>query len=144
MRRKNNVYTIWYQVEGESVFFHLNNCLIPMTSHADSNLSDPEFLSPAEFAQFSGLSLPTIHRYRKSGRLPFIQPGGFRCRILIPKNASDLVRKNTFRQFAPRTVMRGSNPRPRYRDLNLPGRKNTKFLKAKSEDSMPRKRKKKI
>ncbi|WP_145044259.1 helix-turn-helix domain-containing protein [Gimesia chilikensis] len=58
-----------------------------MTSHADSNLSDPEFLSPEEFAQFSGLSVPTIHRYLKSGRLPYIQPGGFRCRILIPQNA---------------------------------------------------------
>ncbi|WP_423785779.1 helix-turn-helix domain-containing protein [Gimesia maris] len=57
-----------------------------MTNHADSNLSDPEFLSPEEFAQFSGLSLPTIHRYLKSGHLPFIQPGGFRCRILISKN----------------------------------------------------------
>lgn len=72
-----------------------------MTSHADSNLSDPEFLSPEEFAQFSGLSVPTIHRYLKSGRLPYIQPGGFRCRILIPQNALILSGKSTSENSPP-------------------------------------------
>ena len=56
-------------------------------NHADATLSDPEFLSPKEFALSSGLSTLTVRRYLKSGRLPFIQPGGFRCRILIPRNA---------------------------------------------------------
>ncbi len=56
-------------------------------NHADATLSDPEFLSPKEFALSSGLSPLTVRRYLKSGRLPFIQPGGFRCRILIPRNA---------------------------------------------------------
>ncbi|MCH9656147.1 MAG: helix-turn-helix domain-containing protein [Planctomycetes bacterium] len=53
----------------------------------ESNSSKRVFLSPEEFAQLSGLSVPTIHRYLKSGRLPFNQPGGHRCRILIHKNA---------------------------------------------------------
>lgn len=58
-----------------------------MMNHADSNLSDPEFLSPKEFALSNGLSINTVRRYTRSGRLPYIQPGGFRCRILIPRNA---------------------------------------------------------
>jgi len=45
------------------------------------------FLSPLEFSEFSGLSLATIHRYLKKGRLPFHQPGGPRSRILIPIDA---------------------------------------------------------
>ena len=58
-----------------------------MMNHADSNLSESEFLSPREFALSKGLALSTVRRYLKSGSLPCIQPGGFRCRILIPRNA---------------------------------------------------------
>ncbi len=45
------------------------------------------FLSPKEFSQFSGLSLATIHRYLKMGKLPYRQPAGPRGRILIPAEA---------------------------------------------------------
>jgi hypothetical protein len=48
-------------------------------------------LSPAEFVAESGLSLATVHRYLKSGRLPKVQIGGFRCRVLIPREALKLV-----------------------------------------------------
>jgi hypothetical protein len=43
-----------------------------------------QFLSPQEFSRASGLSLATVHRYLKNGRLPFRQPAGARGRILIP------------------------------------------------------------
>ena len=48
-----------------------------------------EFLSPEQFAQHSGYSLTTVHRYLKRGLLPKIQPGGPRSKVLIPRNALD-------------------------------------------------------
>ena len=47
-------------------------------------------LSPKEFSQLSGLSLATVHRYLKAGKLPFLQPGGPRSRVLIPSDALQL------------------------------------------------------
>jgi len=49
------------------------------------------YLSPLEFCQLSGLSLATVHRYVKDGKLPFCQPGGHRTRILIPADALDAL-----------------------------------------------------
>lgn len=46
-----------------------------------------EFLSPEEFRLLSGLSPATISRYLKSGKLPKVQPGGKRCRVMIPRSA---------------------------------------------------------
>lgn len=50
---------------------------------------EPErlYVSPQEFAELSGLSLSTVHRYLKSGRIEFVQPGGPRSRILISRHA---------------------------------------------------------
>lgn len=45
------------------------------------------YLSPAEFAAETGLSISTIGRYLKSGRLPKAQPGGPGCRVMIPRVA---------------------------------------------------------
>jgi hypothetical protein len=42
------------------------------------------FLSPEEFSHLTGLSLASVRRYLKSGRLPCWQPRGRRGRILIP------------------------------------------------------------
>lgn len=50
-----------------------------------------KFLSPAEFAAESGLSLSTTHRYIAAGRIIKWQPGGARCRILIPRSELDAV-----------------------------------------------------
>lgn len=44
-------------------------------------------LSPAEFVARTGLSPATVRRYLKSGRLPKSQPGGPRCRVMIPVSA---------------------------------------------------------
>ncbi len=45
------------------------------------------FVSPKEFSELSGLSMATIHRYIKNGKLPSRQPAGPRGRILIPAEA---------------------------------------------------------
>jgi hypothetical protein len=45
------------------------------------------FLSPREFSVLSGLSLATVHRYIKDGKLPYRQPAGRRGRIIIPADA---------------------------------------------------------
>ena len=49
------------------------------------------YLSPREFGALSGLSLATVRRYLRSGRLPYRQPAGRRGRILIPADALELV-----------------------------------------------------
>jgi excisionase family DNA binding protein len=54
-----------------------------MIKPADSR----DFLSPLEFVISSGLSISTVRRLLKAGRLPFIQPAGRRSRILIPRDA---------------------------------------------------------
>jgi hypothetical protein len=52
---------------------------------------EQRYLSPQEFSALSGLSLATVHRYLRNGRLPYRQPAGHRGRILIPADALELV-----------------------------------------------------
>jgi hypothetical protein len=49
------------------------------------------YLSPQAFSGLSGLSLATVHRYLRSGRLPYRQPAGRRGRIVIPADALELL-----------------------------------------------------
>jgi len=58
-----------------------------MTDSSPIEVTEREYLSPHEFVARSGLSLPTVRRYLRDGRLPSIQPGGRRCRVLIPRSA---------------------------------------------------------
>jgi excisionase family DNA binding protein len=53
---------------------------------------DRVFLAPSEFAERTGLSLATVRRYIAAGRIPVAQPGGFRSRVLIPRDALVLPR----------------------------------------------------
>ena len=46
-----------------------------------------DHLSIEEFSQQSGLAVVTIRRYVQKGRIPFVQPGGRKHRILIPIDA---------------------------------------------------------
>src|SRR5271154_886209 len=43
--------------------------------------------SVQEFADLYGLSTSTVRRYVRARKLPYDQPGGPRCRILIPLSA---------------------------------------------------------
>ena len=53
------------------------------------------YVSATEFAQLSGLSLSTVSRYLKRGLLPKLQPGGPRCRVLIPCDALEAFRRSS-------------------------------------------------
>jgi hypothetical protein len=44
-------------------------------------------VSPQEFSDQSGLSIASVRRYLRDGKLPFVQPGGPRGRVLIPTDA---------------------------------------------------------
>jgi excisionase family DNA binding protein len=50
-------------------------------------LTAPEFLSPEQVAALLGASTKSVRRYLTTGLLPFIQPGGKRGRIFIPRDA---------------------------------------------------------
>lgn len=95
--------------------------------------TERSYLSPEEFCHHSGLSLATVHRYLKKGKLPFYQPGGPRTRILIPTDAVESVSRSATqggRAAAPATAQPSSTsadrraplpgPRPRWTRLNRP------------------------
>ena len=63
----------------------------PLTTPSADKL-ERRFVAPQEFARLSGLSLSTVYRYLKSGKLPFRQPNGRRGRILIAIDAIELAR----------------------------------------------------
>jgi excisionase family DNA binding protein len=52
-----------------------------------TTVAKQQFLSPADFARLSGLSLSTVQRYLRDGKIPYLQPAGRRGRILIPLQA---------------------------------------------------------
>jgi excisionase family DNA binding protein len=92
---------------------------------------DRRYLSPEEFGDRSGLSLATVHRYLKKGKLPFHQPGGRRTRILIPIDALESVSRSASqadRTTAPAAAQEASpaaerpvplpGPRPRWTRLD--------------------------
>jgi hypothetical protein len=87
------------------------------------------YLSPQEFSQLSGLSLTTVHRYLRSGKLRHLQLAGPRSRILIPIDALEASTVATPGPAAaettaaatssanlppPATLSRLSGPRPRW------------------------------
>jgi len=72
-----------------------------------------EFLSPQEFAALCGLALITVRRYLADGRLPSVQPGGHRCRVLIPRSALTLfVKVGDVARVACRPSTKKSTPTP--------------------------------
>jgi len=90
---------------GHTGRFILVPLLMSFATAGDNNSSNSEaaYVSPAEFVRLSGLSSATVRRYLEDGRLPKVQPGGPRCRVLIPRNALDAFRPQTARPGAPET-----------------------------------------
>src|SRR5262245_5075038 len=86
------------------------------------------YLSPQEFSTLSGLSLSTVHRYLRRGRLPYQQPAGRRGRILIPATVLEQIADDPSSAGSaqapvaplagtansPRTSARPSGPRPKW------------------------------
>ena len=60
-----------------------------------TDTSCQKYLSPKEFAARTGISLATVRRYLKSGRVVAHQPGGRRHRVLIPADALEQVAPST-------------------------------------------------
>jgi excisionase family DNA binding protein len=50
-------------------------------------MPSPEYLSPEQFSERTGLSIATVRRYLRAGKLTHVQPAGFRGRVLIPVDA---------------------------------------------------------
>jgi len=50
---------------------------------------EQRYFSPDQFAEMSGLSIATVRRYLATGKISSIQPGGCRCRKLIPVSVLD-------------------------------------------------------
>ncbi len=99
------------------------------------DLQGRQYLSPQEFSARSGLSLATVHRYLRRGRLPFLQPAGPRGRILIPADALERVlgepcpagpaqapgaSSTAATAPAPNTTVRPCGPRPKWTQLAGP------------------------
>lgn len=57
------------------------------TIQEESSHKDSDWLTPEQYVQATGLSSATVSRYLADGRLPKYQPGGPRCRVLIPRDA---------------------------------------------------------
>jgi len=49
-----------------------------------------QFISVTEYAANMGISLPTARRQLKAGKIPFIQPGGKRSVIRIPRKVLEI------------------------------------------------------
>ena len=49
-------------------------------------MSTPSYVSPQEFGELCGLSIATVRRYIRFGKLPCVQPAGLRGRILTPRD----------------------------------------------------------
>jgi hypothetical protein len=49
--------------------------------------TERKFLNKQELIAQTGLSGPTIERYKKAGRIPYFQPGGRGARVLFPIDA---------------------------------------------------------
>ncbi len=68
-------------------------------------MSRPSFYSPEEFAAQTGLSIATVRRYIDKGKLPSVQPGGPRSRILIPADALDQLARRAVVESSPAAAL---------------------------------------
>jgi hypothetical protein len=57
------------------------------------------FLTPLEFAQYTGYSISTIRRYLKAGKLKKLQPGGPDCAIQIPAEEARVMNESVGHSF---------------------------------------------
>jgi len=56
-------------------------------------LPQPRYLTKQQLMARTGLSGPTIQRYKRAGKIPFFQPGGPGAKILFPVNAIEAARQ---------------------------------------------------
>ncbi len=90
-----------------------------MNTNPNSEEAERNLLSRAEFAQASGLSLATVDRYLRDGRLQKVQIGGQRARVLIPRSqlfpmTSPSDHQTNSETFSHRSAVR-RGPMPRWK-----------------------------
>jgi hypothetical protein len=82
------------------------------------------YCSVEEFALRSGLSVSTVRRYLKAGKLLHRQPGGPRGRILIPLSALETGGSESLPEATIQTEQKGQtaqNPKTTHSLERLPG-----------------------
>ncbi len=84
-------------------------------------MDEREYLTLDEFQKRCGLSIVTLRRYVKSGKLESVQAAGRGHRILIPRDALDKLRTapkkspDPIRVGPPAKISTLSGPKPRWR-----------------------------
>ncbi|MCA9250253.1 MAG: excisionase family DNA-binding protein [Phycisphaerales bacterium] len=91
------------------------------------------FMSISECCDATGLSVSTVRRLIKRGHLEMFQPGGHRCRILIPVSAiqslqDQAVSKNDGPEILPHQSPspRLPGPQPQWRDCRFSAARSTR------------------
>lgn len=59
--------------------------------HPPENNQAPRYVTSGELISRTKISLSTLHRYVKQGRLPYFQPGGKGAKLLFPPNAVEIA-----------------------------------------------------
>lgn len=89
-------------------------------------LPGESYLTVERFADLSGFSVSTVRRYLRAGKLPKLQPGGPRSRVVIPISAlaratlaplADTQAKDGMVKVPPSTNRKLAGPPPRWRRL---------------------------
>jgi excisionase family DNA binding protein len=85
------------------------------TSSSYAGESTRQYLTPQEVAEEAGISLSTVWRYIRAGRFPIVQPGGPRCRVLIPRDALQQTVAAVMNSHSKEPVKKRSGPRPKWK-----------------------------
>jgi len=75
------------------------------------------YLDADALAARTGLSLSTIHRLKRHGKIRFYQPGGKGTRILFPPNAIEQIKESA--EVGPEDILVGA-PMPIQKGLSGP------------------------
>jgi excisionase family DNA binding protein len=72
--------------------------------------NDSRYLTIEELSQRSRLSVSTLHRLKKSGKIPYVQPAGKGGRLLFPADALERVALATA-SFGPEPPVEAQSPK---------------------------------
>ena len=84
-------------------------------SSSQAGESTRQYLTPQEMVEKAGISLSTVWRYIRAGRFPIVQPGGPRCRVLIPRDALQQRAAAVMSSHLKEPVKKRSGPRAKWK-----------------------------
>ncbi|WP_428306234.1 helix-turn-helix domain-containing protein [Lacipirellula sp.] len=85
------------------------------TASTQPSESTRQYLTPYQAVAVTGLSLSTVWRYIRSGKLPVYQPGGPRCRVMIPREALQGIVASVETACRTAPARKRSGPRARWK-----------------------------